>query len=354
MATFTIISLIFFVFAPRLSVAGTPQCKASYGTGIDVYHCKEALEHWRLRFTSAPQKFSRHPIVGGATGTMPQGAIFQTCSIGIDLVDAPFAGSQFRHVVSTWAKLKSDIDQLLYSCVSPRPGTRPQGAVEHPQWHLGGRLESGSFEYVIVNPDFRIGIGTCLQPRKPLTMSLGKCVETQANFMQHQQANELQRVQAIAQRPPARPIVPGVHIRNWQIPPPGFSPPPASPGGHPPLGAYMAHGAHSFAPTTFIPYQPPGQAVHPNPIQGGSHPPAAFRPYRPPVPGVHPIPGALISAPHRPRVPGVNPNPGANAVLPTASAPNQPPLPVSTPAARQFDPLKGHNRRRPRGGRGRK
>lgn len=331
--------LTFFLFAPSLSTASAPECKASYGTHIDIYHCVEALEQWKPRFRNGQQKFSRHPVVGGSLNTMPQAITFQTCSIGVDLVDVAFGDSQFRHVMSTWSKIKTDIDKLLYSCVSPRPGTTPPQSAANKKWNEGGRLVSGNFEVVIIDPRKGVGVNTCLQPHQTPPMSLGRCVEAQANFLQQsRQSQDQKRVQS----PPTHPIAPAFSHLAWQNRPPSFSPVQAAAAGNAVPGGHLAPGISHIPgpPAGYVPYQQAVPVYQPVP---GYQPVPVYQP----VPGYQPIPG------YQP-VPGVQPAPGFQPVPGVAGVraiprpqtghmayqkPPPPPPTTLTATARLFDPL---------------
>ncbi|MCJ1249437.1 hypothetical protein MMC30_006661 [Trapelia coarctata] len=280
---------------PSLLTASEPECKESYGGNIDLYHCMEALEHWKSRFRNRQQKFSRHHIVGGAISTMPQAVTFQTCSIGVDLADVSFGNSEFRHVMSSWATLKIGIDILLHSCVSPRPGTTPRNTPADKKWHIGGRLVFGSFDIVVINPALNVGMGTCLHPPRTPPMSLGRCIETQANFLQQsRQPHGQNRVQS----PPARPIVPAVSHGNWPGQSPSLSPVQAGAGGHPLPGAHFVPGLSR------IPRPPTGYAA----IEYKAVPVYQPVPGYQPASGLQPVPGA-------PLVPGYQPATGFPGAL---------------------------------------
>jgi len=92
---------------------------------------------------------------------------------------------------------------------------------------VGGKLALRDFEFVVINPLSGIGLDTCLAPPKPLSMSLGRCIEARGrareqianNLDQTPLFHSLARMLDAAHQPVSRPLLRPTATRGGYIPP---------------------------------------------------------------------------------------------------------------------------------------
>lgn len=156
--------LIWLTVGLQASTAN-PICKASYGFHIDPDHCIEALRGLQplLENLGGPNVFSRQTHLATKPYHMPQAFAWRTCSIGVDIAD-PVPPDEI--VTSNWGTISDHIVQVIYGCVQPHG--------------IGGRLQAGGFDIVIVNQAAGLSYGTCLATHRTLNVSLGSCIDSRA------------------------------------------------------------------------------------------------------------------------------------------------------------------------------
>lgn len=181
--------LIVVILALRTSTANLT-CLPSYGTGIDIDDCTEAMKSFVAAVPMAGgwnqlQRFSRNVNAVEKFHHMPQGFIWKTCAIGIDLLD-PLSGAPPAGKVSTWEAIRQQLAILLVTCVSSQ--------------NLGGKLELHGFELVVIDPHTGVGRDTCIAQPKPLYTSLGRCIEARVRGR-----NDRNVIQTTNDTPPPAP-----------------------------------------------------------------------------------------------------------------------------------------------------
>lgn len=176
----TILPLLFpriLLFAlASTTLTASAMCDASYGKNIQYEHCAEALSVFPLLYPRdvepVLQQYSRDARTARKrVYSMPQAYTWRTCSIGVDLADLP-RGSQSsetansRSVSETPRTVLALMKHVMDQCVRSRG--------------VGGRLQSGGLDVVIIHPGSGLGKGTCLAPLQSDHESLGSFIAYQA------------------------------------------------------------------------------------------------------------------------------------------------------------------------------
>ncbi|MCJ1246976.1 hypothetical protein MMC30_004187 [Trapelia coarctata] len=159
-------------------------CSPTFGHSIHLPHCHQALTSFALLaqglhihgLHTIPARFSRDASLVGPLHHLPQSFVWKTCAIGIDIADAsvpppppPPPGALPSNMISATPQfiLNELINPLLGACVET--------------YGQGGRLERFGWDVVVVNPAAGVAYGTCLAPKTPGGVSLGRCVAAQAS-----------------------------------------------------------------------------------------------------------------------------------------------------------------------------
>ena len=163
---------LLFICRARLIVEAL-ECRPSYGVNILAADCHHAL--WDLSTVSireniweAPRlqrRFSKDPSYQ-KRDRMPQGFSFQSCSIGIDILDPPPGTDRPAYVEADWVDLWEELVELVRRCVAPRG--------------IGGGTQAHGFSFTIINPNTGLGQGLCMAPNQPIPMDMGRCIAGRA------------------------------------------------------------------------------------------------------------------------------------------------------------------------------
>ena len=146
-------------------------CDFSLGAAISGFDCDLAMDilitrvqnsqffpPYRRISPDGPETFVLHSH-GAPTNSMPQGAQFGSCGVGIDI--APD-----RTAAASWPNIVTHYRQLRDAC--------PKGGSDPARPGPGGILNSGSFTFMIVDPGRGMHnlIGTCMTPNPPHALPL--------------------------------------------------------------------------------------------------------------------------------------------------------------------------------------
>ena len=142
-------------------------CDPSLGTSINAQDCLIAVRvlTTRVRLHS-PQDTNFndaqvfvHNSNGDPRYSMPQGAQFGSCGVGIDITNV-------RSAVSSWSQLTHQMRGLAAAC--------PEGSSTLGQRGQGGLAQFNGFSIIIVDPGqgMRNIVGTCMATRPPHTVPL--------------------------------------------------------------------------------------------------------------------------------------------------------------------------------------
>ena len=181
--------------------AHDPECRIFYGIGIYPADCMQSIIDFYqslLRnevLIDAEILFGRHRPFISLRATLPQGHPYQTCSVGIDVVNP--AGPPVR---STYRAVFQSLLQLYNACV------RLQGS--------GGFFERDGLVYVIVHTASLVARGTCLEPRVAPVSNIAECIAQKAQAIETSLlANSAMAMgSANGPAPPSLPPHPQLHL----------------------------------------------------------------------------------------------------------------------------------------------
>ena len=155
-------------------------CESLYGVDILDTDCHHALwdlstesirdDIWRL--TRLPRRFSKNPS-WLKRDRMPQGFSYQSCSVGIDILDPPPGIQQSPYIEGNWVDLWGQFLELVTRCVVP--------------FGHGGAIEAYGFSFTIINPNTGLGRGICMAPNRGVPMNMGRCIAQRAEAIDRAQ-----------------------------------------------------------------------------------------------------------------------------------------------------------------------